>query len=169
MRSRVVGPRHLRKVALVLVAGCLVSFAAGQTVGHFALPEPPLASLAARADAPVATAIAGAISKVQRPTAQQPVTHKPTSKPTSGHKTHSQPKAKKTSHPRTKHKPKGHDHQGKQGHSGGKGKSDQPSPAESSADQPTTSALPTSGAEGGSDTLAAPGPERLPPESTGGV
>lgn len=162
MFSRVGGGWHLRKVALVLLAGCLVSFAAGQVAGHYALPAPPLASLAARADAPDAAAIAGAISKAQRPTVRQPGTHKPTSKPTSRGKPRSQPKAKKAHKPHAMHDPKIHHRHGKQSDSGGNDNADQPSAGQSAAE-----VAPLSGSTGGGDQTSASGPERLPPESTG--
>jgi hypothetical protein len=178
MFSRV-GGWHLRKVALVLLAGCLVSFAAGQVAGHYALPAPPLASLAARADAPNAAALGGALSKIQRPTVRQPVSHKPTSKPATTNKAHPQTTATKADHPHEKdkpeHKPKpkhrGHrDHHDKHGHSGGKDGAGKLLSDGRPVEQPAAQAISTDSpeGEGEGDMAGTSGPERLPPASTSG-
>lgn len=170
MLSRVVGARHMRKVAPMLLVGCLLSFAAGQAVGHYALPAPPLASLAARADAPVATAVAGAIGQAQHSATKPTSTHEPASKPTSGNQTHSQPKAKKAGHPHAMHDHKIHHRHGKHGYSGEQGQGQgQGSSDQASADQPAAPAGPMSGSQGGGDQDSAPGPQRTPPESTAGA
>jgi hypothetical protein len=84
MHPRVRGVRRLRTVVLLIVAGCMVSFAAGQAVGHRAPSAPSLHALAADGSgAPGVAAIAGAISQAQRRATTRHATHDSATAPAS--------------------------------------------------------------------------------------